>query len=76
MAKDVFYFMASLWLVLLSLSAALVPGSENYKPYLLEEITINNETYLIVDYNIIKDTFTLESGVKINKNVVYQLIEK
>lgn len=75
MARDVFYSICSALLIMFLIAFIVVPGSEAYKPYLMEEVTINNTTYVVVNYDIIDGTFTLDNGVVVNKEVVYQLVK-
>ena len=71
----VFYTFASVFLMLMFITLCVNPGTEAYEDYLLQEITINNNTYVIVDYSLWDCSFTLDSGVEVDKDVVYQLVE-
>ena len=75
MAREVFYSICSALLIMFLIAFAIIPGSEAYEPYLMEEVTINSTTYVVVNYNFIDGTFTLDNGVTVNKEVVYQLVK-
>ena len=37
------------------IASYVIPGSEAYEPYLMEEVVINNTTYVVVNYNIVSN---------------------
>ena len=75
MAREVFYSICSALLIMFLIAFIIIPGSEAYEPYLMEEVIINNTTYVVVNYNFLEGTFTLDNGIEVNKEVVYQLVK-
>ena len=75
MAREVFYSICSALLIMFFIAFIAIPGTEAYEPYLMEEVIINNTTYVVVGYNFLNGTFTLDNGVEVRKEVVYQLVK-
>ena len=47
--KDVFYTIASIWMILISLAFLFIDSPEEYRKNLLKEVTVNGETHIIVN---------------------------
>lgn len=73
--RNVFYGLCSALLIMFMIALYVIPGSEAYEPYLMEEVIINNTTYVVVNYNFLDGTFTLDNGIEVRKEVVYQLVK-
>ena len=73
--KDIFYLILIVILVIVFKSydnelKEYGDGSDKF----LKEIVINNNRYVIVDYDFINREYTLDNGVKVNRVVVDTLL--
>ena len=72
--KDVFYTIASIWMILITLAFFIIDGPEEYRKNLLKEVTVNGETHVIVNYNCWNATYTMDNGVVYSVKTVEKLL--
>lgn len=74
MIRDFFYLLASLWLIMITASFIIADGPEHYRDNLLKEVTVNNETHVIVGYDWWKGTYVMDNGVEYSVKTVEKLL--
>lgn len=72
--RDVFYTIASIWMILITLSFVIADGPADYEKNLLKEVALNGETHIIVDYDWWESTYTMDNGVKYSVETVKKLL--
>ena len=73
--RDVFYTIASIWMILITLSFVIVDGPADYEKNLLKEVALNGETHIIVDYDWWEGTYTMDNGVEYSVETVKKLLD-
>lgn len=74
MVRDFFYLLASLWIGMITIAFIIVDGPEHYRDNLLKEVTVNNETHVIVGYDWWDSTYVMDNGVEYSVEVVKELL--
>lgn len=72
--RDVFYTIASIWMILITLSFVIADGPADYEKNLLKEVALNGETHIIVDYDWWEGTYTMDNGVEYSVETVKKLL--
>lgn len=72
--KDVFYTNASIWMILITLAFLFIDSPEEYRKNLLKEVTVNGETHVIVNYDYLNATYTMDNGVEFSVKTVEKLL--
>lgn len=72
--RDVFYTIASIWMILITLAFVIADGPVDYEKNLLKEVALNGETHIIVDYDWWGSTYTMDNGVKYSVETVKKLL--
>lgn len=72
--RDVFYTIASIWMILITLAFVMVDGPADYEKNLLKEVALNGETHIIVDYDWWESTYTMDNGVEYSVETVKKLL--
>jgi hypothetical protein len=72
--KDVFYTIASIWMIIITLAFIVIDGPEEYEKNLLKEVTLNEETHIIVNYDWWEGTYTMDNGVEYSVKIVKKLL--
>ena len=72
--RDVFYTIASIWMILITLAVVIADGPEEYRKNLLKEVTLNEETHIIVNYDWWEGTYTMDNGVEYSVETVKKLL--
>lgn len=74
MIRDFFYLLASLWIGMITIAFIIADGPEHYRDNLLKEVTVNNETLVIVGYDWWDSTYVMDNGVEYSVEVVKELL--
>lgn len=74
MIRDFFYLLASLWIIMITVAFLIVDGPDHYRGNLLKEVTVNNETHVIVGYDWWDGTYVMDNGVEYSVGVVKKLL--
>lgn len=72
--RDVFYTIASIWMILITLAFVIADGPAEYEKNLLKEVALNGETHIIVDYDWWESTYTMDNGVEYSVETVKKLL--
>ena len=72
--RDVFYTIASIWMILITLAFVMIDGPADYEKNLLKEVALNGETHIIVDYDWWESTYTMDNGVEYSVETVKKLL--
>lgn len=72
--RDVFYTIASIWMILITLAFVIADGPADYEKNLLKEVALNGETHIIVDYDWWECTYTMDNGVEYSVETVKKLL--
>lgn len=72
--RDVFYTIASIWMILITLAFVVVGGPDDYEKNLLKTVTLNGETHIIVNYDWWEGTYTMDNGVEYSVETVKKLL--
>lgn len=72
--RDVFYTIASIWMILITLAFVIADGPAEYEKNLLKEVTLNEETHIIVNYDWWEGTYTMDNGVEYSVETVKKLL--
>ena len=74
MIRDFFYLLVSLWIVMITVAFMIVDGPDHYRVNLLKEVTVNNETHVIVGYDWWDGTYVMDNGVEYSRVTVKKLL--